>query len=152
VLKIREQGRSGVRTAPKGVRMTALIQDVRYGFRTIRKSPGFAVVAVLALAFGIGVNSAVFTLLNAITLRPLPVTNPSEVVTVFQSIQGLQSRNVHGSRAFLSYPEYVAYRDQNRTFSGLAAFASAQLTLGGATARPIAGQVTTCNYFPTVTG
>ena len=84
-----------------------------------RKSPGFALVAVLALAFGIGVNSAIFTLLNAIALRPLPVYNPGEVVTVYQMMQGLRDRNVHGSRAYLSYPEYTAYRDQSHVFTGL---------------------------------
>ena len=51
--------------------MGSMVQDVRHSFRMFRKSPGFAVVAVLALAFGIGVNSAIFTLLNAVALRPL---------------------------------------------------------------------------------
>jgi hypothetical protein len=117
--------------------MGVFLQDLRFSLRTFRKSPGFALVAVLALAFGIGVNSAIFTLLNAIALRPLPVYNAGEVVTVYQVMQGLRSRNVHGSNAFLSYPEYAAYRDQNHVFTGLAAHASAHLTLGGAGARPL---------------
>jgi predicted permease len=132
--------------------MTALIQDIRYSLRTLRKSPGFATVAVLALAFGIGVNSAVFTLINAIALRPLPVRNPSEVVTVYQSIQGLKERNVHGSRGYLSYPEYQAYRDQSHSFTGLAAYAVMELSMGGPSPRRIIGQVATCNYFSTLTG
>src|SRR4051794_19705520 len=103
--------------------MAALIQDIRYSLRMFRKNPGFAVVAVLALAFGIGVNSAIFTLLNAIVLRPLPVKNGGEVVTVYQTMTGLKSRTTQGSRSYLSYPEYVAYRDQSHTFSGLAAYA-----------------------------
>jgi hypothetical protein len=85
--------------------MGVLLQDLRYSLRTFRNSPGFALVAVLALAFGIGVNSAIFTLLNAIALRPLPVHNPGEVVTVYQIMQGLRGRNIHGSRAFFSYTE-----------------------------------------------
>ena len=127
--------------------MGVLLQDLRYSLRTFRKSPGFALVAVLALAFGIGVNSAIFTLLDAIALRPLPVQNPSEVVTVYQIMQGLRERNVHGSRAFFSYTEYAAYRDQNHVFTGLAAHSSARLTLGGPGARPLTGFVVSCNYF-----
>ncbi len=127
--------------------MSVFLQDLRFSLRTFRKAPGFALVAVLALAFGIGVNSAIFTLLNAIALRPLPVYNAGEVVTVYQVMQGLRSRNVHGSNAFLSYPEYTAYRDQNYVFTGLAAHASVHLTLGGAGARPLTGFVVSCNYF-----
>lgn len=124
-----------------------LVADVRYAIRTLAKSPGFAAVAVLALAFGIGVNSAIFTLLNAITLRPVPVRDAAEVVTVYQVSQGQRSRNVHGSRAYLSYPEYAAYRDQNHVFSGLSAYAVAPLTLGGTAARRVQGFLVTCNYF-----
>ena len=127
--------------------MSVLLQDLRYCVRLFRKSPGFVFVAVLALGFGIGVNSAIFTLLNAIALRPIPVSNPGEVVTVYQVMRGLRSRNVHGSRAFLSYPEYLEYRNQNRVFTGLAAHSVAQVTLGGPGARALAGVLVTCNYF-----
>ena len=82
--------------------MTSLLHDIRYSIRTLRKSPGFACVAILALAFGIGVNSAVFTLLNAIALRPLPVRGAAEVVTIYQTMQRSMSRNVHGSRYYFS--------------------------------------------------
>jgi predicted permease len=132
--------------------MDAVLQNLRYSIRTFRKAPGFAVVAVLAVAFGIGVNSAIFTLLNGLALRPLPVKNPSEVVTVYQTIRGLKSRYTHGSRAYLSYPEYKAYRDQNHVFSGLAAYALARVTLGGPEARTVQGQLVSCNYFPALTG
>src|ERR1035441_8489279 len=78
---LREQFRHGRRIPAQGeLCVGVLLQDLRYSLRTFRKSPGFALVAVLALAFGIGVNSAIFTLLDAIALRPLPVQNPSEVV------------------------------------------------------------------------
>ena len=106
--------------------MSVFLQDLRYSLRLFRQSPGFALVAVLALAFGIGVNSAIFTLLNAIALRPLPVYKAGEVVTVYQVMQGLRSRNVHGSRTYFSYTEYAAYRDQNHVFTGLAAHSSTQ--------------------------
>ena len=117
--------------------MDALLQDLRYSVRMFRKAPGFAMVAVLAVAFGIGVNSAIFTLLNGVALRPLPVRNSSEVVTVYQTIRG-PSRNVHGLRSYLSYPEYKAYRDQNHVFAGLAVYALAEVTLGGHEARTVA--------------
>src|SRR5688572_16782577 len=107
--------------------MSAFVQDLRYSFRMLGKTPGFTIVAVLALAFGIGVNSAIFTLLNAVALRPLPVRDSDQVVTVHQIMRGLKDRNVHGSRSYLSYPEYAAYRDQNHVFSGLAGYALAPL-------------------------
>jgi putative ABC transport system permease protein len=127
--------------------MGVFLQDARYSLRMFGKSPGFALVAVLALAFGIGTNSAIFTLLNAIALRPLPVRDAGAVVTVYQTMQGLRSRNIHGSRAFLSYAEYAAYRDQNHVFDGLAAHSAVHLTLGGPGARPLSGFVVSCNYF-----
>jgi len=132
--------------------MSALLQDLRYSLRLYRKSPGFAVVALLALAFGIGVNSAIFTLLNAIALRPLPLRNAGEVATVYQINRGLKSRNVHGSGAFLSYSEYQAYRDQNHTFSGLVAYSGAELSLAGSRSRTLHGNLVTCNYFTVLTG
>lgn len=132
--------------------MGVFVQDLRYSIRMLRNAPGFAVVAVLALAFGIGVNGAIFTLLNALALRPLPVKNSGEVVTVYQMIRGLKSRNIHGSRSYLSYSEYSAFRDQNHVFSGLTAYSAARLTLGGPAARSLTGFLVSCNYFPVLTG
>jgi hypothetical protein len=60
--------------------LESLVQDVRYGLRQLRKSPGFAFIAILSLTLGIGANTAIFTLLNAILLRPLPVQNPGELL------------------------------------------------------------------------
>ena len=128
------------------------LSDVRYALRVLGKSPGFAAVAVLALAFGIGVNSAIFTLLNAIALRPLPIRDAREVLTMYQRMEGLKNRNVHGSKSYFSYPEYLAYRDQNQVFSGLAAYAVANLTLAGTEARAVQGHLATCNYFEVLTG
>jgi putative ABC transport system permease protein len=129
-----------------------LIQDIHYSLRSLRKSPGFALAAVLALGFGIGMNSAVFTILNAIALKPLPVRNANEVMTVFQTIRGLRNRNVHGDPSFFSYAEYAAYRDQNAVFTDMAAYAKANLTLAGGQAREVAGHLTTCNYFEVLSG
>jgi len=135
---------------PKGNNMTLfsdLSQDVRYSARTLRKNPGFAIVAVLALALGIGVNTGIFTILNAIALRPLPVADAGKVVSVYQSFRGKVGRNVNGSISYFSYPEYLNYRDNNHVFSGVAVAAHASTSLGGAEARHIDGQVVSCNYF-----
>jgi len=132
--------------------MSNVIRDLHYNLRVLRKSPGFVVVAVLAIAFGTGVNAAVFTLLNAIALRPLPVKNAGDVVTIYQSVQQWGQRNVHGDDSFFSYPEYVSYRDSTNAFSGLAVYASAGLTLGGAEPHEISGDLVSCNYFEVLTG
>ncbi|HEY6390831.1 MAG TPA: hypothetical protein VIX89_06115, partial [Bryobacteraceae bacterium] len=96
--------------------------DLCYAARTLRKNPGFTVVAVLAIALGIGVNTGIFTVLNGVALRPLPVHGASEVVSVYQTMKGLKSRNTHGSANFLSTAEYETYRDNNHVLSGLLAY------------------------------
>src|SRR5215467_4162483 len=130
--------------------MTNILLDLRQSIRMLMKSPGFVVVAVLALGFGIAINSAVFTLLNAIALRPLPIHDSGSVVTMYQSMLGLRERNVHGDQSLFSLPEYTAFRDQSDVFTGLAAYANAQLTLGGAEARKLSGDLVTCNYFDAI--
>jgi macrolide transport system ATP-binding/permease protein len=89
-----------------------LIRDMRYGSRLLRKSPGFAVVAVLTLAVGIAVNTVVFTAFNALALRSLPVKDPKQLARVFRATQG----DPYGA---FSYPDYLYYRDHSRDFSDL---------------------------------
>jgi predicted permease len=90
--------------------LDSLVHDFIYAWRQIRLSPGFTAVAVLTLALGIGVNTSIFSLLNALLLRPLPVPEPSRLVTLFR-----------GDSRPCSYPDYLDFRDHNRVFSGLAA-------------------------------
>src|SRR5215475_11835577 len=130
--------------------MTNILLDLRQSLRMLLQSPGFVLVAVLALGFGIAINSAVFTLLNAIALRPLPVHDSGSLVTIYQAMQGLGERNVHGDQSLFSLPEYTAFRDQNNVFTGLAAYSNAQLTLGGSEARQLSGDLVTCNYFDAI--
>jgi macrolide transport system ATP-binding/permease protein len=148
---LRELFQESSRISGMSLRIPHLYSDLRYTLRTLRKSPGFVIVAVLAVAFGIGVNSAIFTLVNAIALRPLPVKDSSNVVTVYQIVRGAQRNISRGDSSYFSYPDYTSYRDQNNVFSGLAAYAQVSLTLGGPGARHLSGDLVTCNFFEVVT-
>jgi macrolide transport system ATP-binding/permease protein len=100
-----------------------VIQDVRYGIRTLRRNLGFTAVSVLALALGIGVNTGTFTASKALIGRPLDARDPSRMVNISLTLQS-------GADSFLfSYPDYEAYRDHLHTCSGLIAVFNDQLTL-----------------------
>src|SRR5215468_8688469 len=90
-----------------------LIQDVRYGLRILRKSPGFTAVAVLSLALGIGANTAIFSLVDPILLRLLPVKNPEQLV----ALKAVDQRGENGS--WFSYPMFERLRDRTQVFSGV---------------------------------
>ena len=92
--------------------LETLLRDVRYGARLLRKSPGFAVVAVLTLAVGIAVNTVVFTAFDALALRSLPVKEPEKLARVFRATTG-------DSYGAFSYPDYLYYRDHSKDFSDL---------------------------------
>jgi predicted permease len=96
-------------------RFETLVQDLRYAFRTLRRSPGFTAVAILSLALGIGANTAIFSLLDALVLKTLPVPNPQELWAVARTYGSGKARTAH------SYPLYVLWRDQNRSIGGLSA-------------------------------
>jgi macrolide transport system ATP-binding/permease protein len=127
-----------------------MFQDLRFGLRMLLKNPGFTVVAALTLALGIGVNTALFTVFNAVALRSLPVKDPDSVVKVYRRELGTSDREVSGSGSMLSYPEYIGYRDNTQVFSALAAYADTSLTLGGAEAEATNGLLVTENYFSTL--
>ena len=116
-------------------------QDVRYAVRGLRKSPGFALVCILTLGLGIGANTAIFTVINAVLIRPVPgVANPDELVT----FERLQKNNPDFA---FGYPDYLAYRDQNQSFTGLAARCRTALTLTHGTTERIVGELVSGNYF-----
>ena len=104
--------------------MTSLWQDLRFGFRSLVKSPGFAFMAVLTLAVGIGANTAIFTVLNAVLLRPLPLHDPGRLMIVSENSPQFNDMSV-------SYPNFVDWRSQNESFSGMALFRSDDYTLTG---------------------
>src|SRR5262250_522418 len=105
-----------------------MFQDLRFGLRMLLKNPGFTVVAALTLALGIGVNTALFTVFNAVALRPLPVKDPERIVKIYRKAGGESSLGISWSSSNLSYPEYTAHRDGAQSFAGLTAYAGASLT------------------------
>jgi putative ABC transport system permease protein len=123
-------------------------RDLRYGARALAKNPGFTMVAVLAIALGVGINVGIFSVLNGIALRILPIPRADQVFNVNQVLHGRFSRNVHGEGGLLSYPEYLDYRDHNHVFAGLVAYDPfVEATLAGARMQQVSGALTSCNYF-----
>ena len=94
-----------------------MLNDIRYGIRQLIKNPGFTIVAVITLALGIGANTAIFSVVNAVLLKPLPFPRPNELVA-FASTDARESGKVALSN--LSYPDFFDFREQNRTFAGMA--------------------------------
>jgi predicted permease len=130
------------------VRLEQLLQDARFGLRTLWRSPGLTVAAVLAIALGVGVNVGVFSVLNGAALRLLPIPHAKQIVSVNQIFHGRAARNVHGEASMFSYPEYLDYRDHNHVFTGLVAYEPfVEATLSGGSAQQLLGTATSCNYF-----
>jgi predicted permease len=125
-----------------------LLQDVRFGLRTLSRSPGLTIAAVPAIALGIGVNVGIFSVLNGIALRLLPVPRAEQIVSVNQILHGQFTRNVHNGGNLFSYAEYLDYRDHNHVFSGLVAYEPyVETTLSGKPVRQVLGTAASCNYF-----
>jgi putative ABC transport system permease protein len=104
-----------------------LAQDLRYGLRILRESPGFTAVAVLTLAVGIGANTAIFSIVDAVLLRPLPYPDPNQLVLMFHAPVKRPD-----ALAGISYRDFTEYRKQNRVFSEMAGNTFHDLTLTGA--------------------
>jgi putative ABC transport system permease protein len=96
--------------------MNTLLHDLRFGLRMLAKNPGFTAVAVLTLALGIGANTAIFTMVDALVLRPLPVANPDRLVI-------LNTKSPQWGEVELSYPDYEDIRQQAKSFSGVTIYA-----------------------------
>ena len=124
--------------------MESLIKDIRYGVRGLLKRPGFTAIALVALALGIGANTAIFSLVNAVVLRPLPFPEPDRLVWVWGNIRN------GGNRASISPLDFLDYRAQNKTFEHFAASlsmpAAVNITGNGEPERLNASAVTG-NYF-----
>ncbi|HKU76657.1 MAG TPA: ABC transporter permease [Pyrinomonadaceae bacterium] len=121
--------------------MQTIVSDLRYGAKMLWKSKGITLIAVISLAVGIGANSAIFSLVNSIFLRPRAISRPDEVVELYvgEGEEPYQST---------SYPSYLELRDRNDVLSGLAAYSMQQFMFGGAgEVEPIWGEAVSGNYF-----
>jgi predicted permease len=128
--RYKEEGREAL-----GLRhLDELRTDLRYAARSLRKSPGFTLAAVLTLALGVGANSAVFSLLSASLLRPLPFENAERLVTLYQTLSE-PNRSPRPMR--WSYPEFLALRSTLTTVSHLATYYASDLNLSGGDADPV---------------
>jgi predicted permease len=123
-------------------------QDLRYTFRTLRKSSLFTVVAILTLALGIGTNTAMFSLLDQVVLRLLPVSHPEQLVIVRET--GNHYGNSYGANT-ISWPMFEDLRDNNQVFSGMFCRFPAKVTIGyGDRVAQIPAELVSGSYFPTL--
>ncbi len=131
--------RERVTTADTALGLENILRDVRYALRQMRRSPGFAISAVLTLALGIGANVVVFSVLNAIILKPLNVPNSEGLYEVVHKETGYSNQ---------SYPDYLDFRARNATFRDMAVYRLLSAGLNGAEAAiKLWGYETSGNYF-----
>jgi putative ABC transport system permease protein len=122
--------------------LDTLAQDLRFGLRMLLKNPGFASVAILTLALGMGANTAIFSVVKAVLLRPLPFKDPAQLVRVNESVE-------HGGRSPVAYPNYLDWRAQNHAFEEMAAYADCEMILGGTEkAERVYCEQASDSYFP----
>lgn len=123
--------------------MHVLWQDLRFAVRLLRKNPGFTALAVLSLALGIGVNTAIFSLVRAVLLPSSPIRDAGRLVSIYHSFP-------HGREVLTStsYPDYEYCGDHNRVLSGLMAYCRSPLRIRiGEQTEQISGELVTTNYF-----
>lgn len=119
-------------------------QDIRYGIRMLLKAPSVSIVATIALALGIGANTAIFSVVNAVLLRPLPFANSEQLMNVWESDTG--RAQVRGTA---SYPNFADWRDQNHVFERLASYHSSDFVLTGrGESTRLEGSVVNADLFP----
>ena len=139
--------------------METLLKDIRYAMRGLLRRPAFAIVAVIILALGIGANTAIFTLINAVLLKPLPVSKPDELV-LFNDSPSEGTRTTDGDPStgqwrYFSYSAYRYFREHNRSFQELSAFRSGESRVSvrrtdgqtGETTQRASGHLVSGNYF-----
>ncbi|MET0646172.1 MAG: ABC transporter permease [Pyrinomonadaceae bacterium] len=124
--------------------LTAFLQDVRYGVRTLAKQPGFTLAAVLTLALGIGANTAIFSVVNAVLLRPLPFDDPEQIMQVWAT-----NTEEGDNDLVVSVPDFLDWQHQNRSFEQLAAYSSTSFILNGAgEPERVRGAKVSASFFP----
>ena len=122
--------------------MERLLQDIRFGFRQLIKQPGFATLAIISMALGIGANTSIFSLVDTALLRPLAVKEPSQLVELYGTLHNGSDWSLQ------SYPNYKEYRDRNTVFSGLFVYrvTVSSLTVNNSSQR-VWGYLVSGNYF-----
>ena len=124
--------------------METILQDIRYGVRMLIKSPSFTAVAIIALALGIGANTAIFSVVNAVLLQPLPFHDPNQLMMLWEtdSSRGQQ----RGSSSYLNFSDW---RDQNHVFERMASFHNSDFTMTGrGDSARVQGGVVNADLFP----
>jgi len=122
--------------------MTGLAQDIRYALRQLHKSPGFATVTVITLTLGIGANTAIFSVVNAVLLNPLPFHDASRIVSMFEETQNF-------AKGSISYPNFLDWQRDNRSFEAMAAYRGTDGSITGV-GQPenVRAQRVSANFFP----
>jgi predicted permease len=142
VALVKEESRELWSWAP----LERLVQDLRYTGRTLRNSPGFAITTVLLLALGIGGNTAIFTVVNTVLLKMLPVQNPGQLVLL-----GVENPRTGVPGFGMAYPAYELFNDQNRVFSSMLAYSESSLAVRVKDAiEPVNGVLVSGSYFGTL--
>jgi predicted permease len=119
-----------------------LLQDIRFGARTLRKNPGFTAIAILTLALGIGANTSLFSVVNAVLLHPLPYPQPEQLVTLHESKPNFRAGSI-------SYPNFRDWQKNNHSFSAVAIARGTSFTLTGlGEAEQINARFVSSDYFP----
>src|SRR5262249_52276759 len=136
----------------RGLLMNTLLQDVRFALRQLRKAPSFTLVAVLTLALGIGANTAIFTVVNALLLKVLPVEDPKQLVVIGDPQVANNRSNGTPRTDVFSYPLYKEIRDRNSVFNGVCAAATdhrieVDILEGAPSPEKVTGRMVSGDYF-----
>ncbi len=107
--------------------MQSLLQDLRYAFRNLKKAPGFTAVAIVTLALGIGANSAIFSVVNGVLLKPLEYREPDNLLFITSNYPG----ESYGAQFWLSGPEYFQYREQSTSFADMGVYTTGEVSITG---------------------
>jgi putative ABC transport system permease protein len=122
--------------------LESISQDIRFGLRGLRSRPGFAITVLLTLALGVGANTAIFSVVDAVLLRPLPFAQPDRLVHLWETFESKVD-----NRSEASYPDYLDWRARNTGFTDLAGYQGGGFLLGGSQPMTLTGAKSTANFF-----
>ena len=128
--------------------MTGLLEDLRYALRQLRKSPAFTMVAVLTLALGIGANTAIFSVVNGVLLRPLPFKDPGRLVQIWHVPPAASFPGM--TRFSVSPANYLDWQNQNHVFENMAIYGYHGFTLSGSHPEQVITSAVSSGFFETL--